>query len=419
MRKIYLITLFLLPLLLLGTTLPQCLNAAEENYAASPNQEIFRQMQNLNTKTLNSKWLPQLNLSASYISKSESTQLDLGDIPLNLSIPEQEKSSYELSMNVQQMLYDGGIVSRKRQLAELRTQSSILKVKAGLLQRRVLITGLYYQMLLAQRQQEILALHKANLAAELRKVEAGINAGVLDKNSSLLIQDQLWQLASETFKIDYLYQECQEKLSSLTALEFTEADRLENYDAELVIPAEITRPELEIMNKQKEMELSQTRLSGSGMLPQIAANAAYAWGNPGYDIFSDDAHSYYRAGINFNWQLWDWHSNKRAREQHQKQAEAIENNYSVQKQAIELTLIEKDFWIERLRENLIIQSERQALLSQITTSYAAKLEEGIISAEDFLQQFNKQKEIELEQSASELEVSFQKILRLFIMGGEL
>lgn len=377
------------------------------------------QIQNLNDRSLQSKWYPQLQLQANYITKSESTELDLGETPFSLTMPEQDKSSYELSLDLQQLLYDGGIVSKRRKLADLGTQISILEVQAGILQRRVLITSLYYQMLLAQRQQEILALHKANLAAELRKVEAGINAGVLDKTSSLLIQDQLLQLASETFKIDYLYKECQEKLSTLTALEFSDDERLEIYDAELFMPAEIARPELEILKKRKEMELSQTRLSGSGMLPQLTANAAYTWGNPGYDIFSEDAHSYYRAGINLHWQVWDWQSNKRTRTQHQKQAKALENNYSVQMQAIELAVIEKDIQIERLSENLIIQSERQALLCQITASYAAKLEEGIISAEDFLQQFNKQKEIELEQSAVELEISFQKLLRLFLMGGEL
>ena len=419
MQKIFLITLVLLPMLLAGTSLPQCLSAAEANYAAIPNQEIYEQMQNLNAQSIQSKWYPQLNLSGNYTGKSESTQLDMGTLPFTVTMPEQDKTNYEVALNLSQTLYDGGMISRNLKLANLRTESSILGVKAGLLERKTLVTSLYYQMLLAQRRKEILALHKENLAAELHKIEAGISAGILDKSSSLLMQDQLWQLTEETYKVNYLFQECQQKLCSITSLQFTDADSLEYYNSELFIPAEITRPELEIMNRKKEMELTQTRLAGSGMLPQLTASAAYAWGKPGYDIFSEDAHSYYRVGVYFNWQLWDWHSRKHARTLHQKQAETLENNYSVQKQAIELSLIEKDNQIERLQENLIIQSERKALLSQITVSYAHKLEEGIISTEDYLQQFNKHKEIELQQSASELEVSFQRVLKIFIMGGEL
>ncbi|MCF7912190.1 MAG: TolC family protein [Candidatus Cloacimonetes bacterium] len=419
MKRIYLLSLILLPVLLSGITLPECISAAEKQYAARPNEEIYEQIKSLNTQLLTSKWYPQLNLSASYAGKSESTGLDLGEIPFDISIPEQDKSSYEVSLNLQQMLFDGGMISRNRRLSELRSASNILEVRAGILQRKILVSNLYYQMLLAQSHQKILSLHKANLAAELRKVEAGIKAGILDKTSSLLIQDQLWQLASETFKVKYLYQECQQKLSSITAIQFTAADSLEDYKSELFMPEEITRPELEIMDRKREIELTQTRLSGSGMLPQLTATAAYAWGNPGYDIFSEDAHTYYRVGVYFNWQLWDWHSNLQTRKLHQKMANAIENNRTIQAESIELAMIEKDNQIERLTENLKILSERQALLSEVTSSSAYKLEKGIISAEDYLQQFNKQKEIELEQSASELEVSFQRILRLFIMGGEL
>jgi len=405
--------------MLAAINLTQCLQAAEDNYAASPNQEIFEQIQNINARSLHSKWYPQFNLSANYTGKSESTEINLGTLPFEVSFPEQEKTSYEIALNLQQVLYDGGTISRNLKLSDLRTESSILEVKAGMLQRKAQVTSLYYMMLLAQRQQKILALHKEDLAGELRKVEAGISAGIIDKTSSLLIQDQLWQLADETFKINYLYEECQQKLSKLTAIEFTLEDSLENYDSELYIPTGIIRPELEILDKKQEMELAQTSLAGSGILPQVSASAAYAWGNPGYDIFSDEAHTYYRVGVYFNWQLWDWQSNQRSRKLHSLRAEAIENNRSVQQQAIELALIEKDSEIERLRETLKIQSERRDLLTRITASYEAKLEEGIISCDDYLQQFNKQKEIELQQSASELEISFQRILKIFIMGGEL
>ena len=419
MKRIYLLILILLPVMLAATTLTQCLQAAEDNYAAKPNQKIFEQIQDITTRSLHSKWYPQFNLTANYTGKSESTQIGLGTLPFEVSFPEQEKTSYEIALNLQQVLYDGGTISRNLKLSDLRTESSILEVEAGMLQRRTQVTSLYYRMLLAQRQQKILALHKENLAAELRKIEAGISAGVIDKTSSLLIQDQLWQLADETFKINYLYEECQQKLSKLTALEFTLEDSLENYDSELYLPEEIIRPELEILELKKEMELAQTNLSGSGILPQVSASAAYSWGNPGYDIFSDESHTYYRVGVYFNWQLWDWQSNQRSRKLHNLQAEAIENNRSVQQQAIELALIEKDSEIERLQKTLKIQSERRNLLTRITASYEAKLVEGIISCEDYLQQFNKQKEIELQLSASELEISFQRILKIFIMGGEL
>ncbi|MDP8220993.1 MAG: TolC family protein [Candidatus Stygibacter frigidus] len=419
MKIICLLIIVLLPVLLLGTTLTDCLQAAEDNYAANPNQELFEQIQDINTRSLHSKWYPQFNLSANYTGKSESTEINLGTLPFAVNFPKQDKSSYEIALNLQQVIYDGGSISRNLKFADLRSESNMLEVEAGLLQCKTLVTSLYYMMLLAQRQQKILALHKEDLAAELRKLEAGINAGVIDKTSSMLIQDQLWQLADETFKINYQYEECQQKLSKLTALEFTAEDSLENYNSELYIPADINRPELEILDKKQEMELTQTSLSGSGILPQVTANAAYAWGNPGFDIFSDKAHTYYRLGVYFNWQLWDWHSNQHSRKLHSLQAKVIENNRSLKQQAIELQLIEKDSEIQRLRETLKIQSERRDLLTSITASYEAKLEEGIISCDDYLQQFNKQKEIELQQSASELEVAFQRILKIFIMGGEL
>ncbi len=419
MKHYTLLILLLIPLWLSSITLPECLEQGDSHFTVNANTEIYNELNFKSDQAIKSRWYPQFNISGNYNDQSESTEIDLGELPFAVDFPRQETNSYSLSLEMQQVLYDGGNISRQRKLSDLQYQSRIQESEAEKLQRHLLITSLYYQIMLSQSLQQILNLHKDNLAAELRKVSAEIEAGVLDSNNSLLIQEQLWKLAEEITGVNYRLREYLSKLNRLTELSLDENCQFENYQAELFFPDEIIRPELQNLNILTQMELTQSRIAGSGLLPRLAFNASYSWGNPGYDIFSDKAHTYYRAGINLSWQLWDWRVHHREQAIHWKQAQALQNSQTDKKEMIELTVLEKENEINKLIENLKIQTERRDLLQQIVENYQQKLEAGMISAEDYLQQSNKLREIELEQSATELQVSFQKVMQLFIMGGEL
>ena len=222
MKHYTLLILLLIPLWLSSITLPECLEQGDSHFTVNANTEIYNELNFKSDQAIKSRWYPQFNISGNYNDQSESTEIDLGELPFAVDFPRQETNSYSLSLEMQQVLYDGGNISRQRKLSDLQYQSRIQESEAEKLQRHLLITSLYYQIMLSQSQQQILNLHKDNLAAELRKVSAEIEAGVLDSNNSLLIQEQLWKLAEEITGVNYRLREYLSKLNRLTELSLDE-----------------------------------------------------------------------------------------------------------------------------------------------------------------------------------------------------
>jgi len=405
------------PLLMLGITLPECIQQAEAQYAAGANAEIYRNQEKLSNSGITSGRYPQLSITAYYKGQSESTEINLGELPFEADFPQQSKTSYDLSLQMQQMVYDGGLISQNSKLSELQYKTRQVGLEGELLKRNLQTAGYYYQILLFRRQEEILNLHKDNLTAELNKIEAAITAGMMDNTGSLLIRDQIWQLAEEVLKVNYQKYDLMAKLTRITGILIKDNSELEIYEAELLFPEEINRPELKALDLQSEMERTLSSIAAGGLLPRLSLNGAYSYGNPGYDIFAEDAHAYWRAGLNFQWNIWDWGSLKKQKAIHLQQAEVLQNTKTSSREAIELNLMEIDNEMRRLRENLKLYSERHKLLLQVVSGYETRLEAGIISAEEYLQQFNKLKEVELKQATAEIQLSFKQITELFIMGG--
>jgi hypothetical protein len=100
---------------------------ARENYPAVKQKDLIRQTADLTIQNLNIAFLPQLALNGQATYQSEVTAIN---IPLpGISVNPLSKDQYKATADVNQVLYDGGLISGQKQLQRLNAQVEGEKMK--------------------------------------------------------------------------------------------------------------------------------------------------------------------------------------------------------------------------------------------------------------------------------------------------
>jgi outer membrane protein TolC len=219
-------------------------------------------------------------------------------------------------------------------------------------------------------------------------IQSGISNGVI-------LQDNMLAMDAQEISL----------MQKITELKITEGQLINvlriltdsNISSNLVIaePPEInlngsnsSRPEYSLFQNQKEKLDAGIQLVASADLPRLYAFSQFAYGRPGYNIVSRDFHTFYTVGAAAKWNILGWGENRR-------QIRILE----LQKEMID---VKKDLFDDRL--NIQLEKERydivkyDSLINQdieivrlrkaITVSAMSRLNNGVITATDFLTDMN-------------------------------
>lgn len=400
-------------------SLGECLSACENEYSLKENLDIITQSAEAYDSALRSSYYPQIYLAGSFRGQSESTEIEFEGLPFQVELPEQPQESWNLAMQMNQVIYDGGSIKRQRSINTFSSNAQSSAIESSILERKLETASLYYGYMICSKQKEILELHKTDLNLELEKVKVTVEAGLLDNSSIYQIEEQQLKLTEEILDLEYQLADLGKKLEILTGLEITDGMQFEPVNDVVGFPDEIHVPELSVLQSRKQIEMEQTKLSGSGLLPQVRMTASAAYGSPGFDMFSENPHGYYQATINLSWKIWDWNIKKMQIKLHQFQAKSCDNEINAVEERLEMKISECDTEITKYAKRLLILEERLKLFERLSKDRERKHIAGTVSSYEYLQQLNRHRSCELERASVRLQKEFSAIKKLLIMGGSL
>jgi outer membrane protein TolC len=153
--------------------------AALRNDPRARQRELLRAANELRLSVIGADRLPQLSVNGYASHQSDVTRPTLG-VP-GLDLPELPKDRWQTTLDVQQRLYDGGEVARRRAVEEARHAEAQAAVEVSLYQLRSEVNSAFYTAFLLDKQaREFDALVtdlEARLAAARARVEAGTALG--------------------------------------------------------------------------------------------------------------------------------------------------------------------------------------------------------------------------------------------------
>ncbi len=157
---------------------------------------------------------------------------------------------------------------------------------------------------------------------------------------------------------------------------------------QVTLPPEINRPEVKLYDYQQQTYTIQEQLRKAGNRPKINLFAQGYYGRPTYDIVNNSFGLFGMVGLRFNWSLSGLYSNNNSR--------SIENlgreNLNVQKETFlfntRITLTQQGADALKYQQLINQDNELISLRESVKASAGAQLQNGVITANDYITKVN-------------------------------
>jgi outer membrane protein TolC len=365
-------------------TLELCTTKAIENYPLTKQTEILPESHDLKISNLNKNYMPQMNLNGQAHYQSDVTKTPVQNIP-GINIPTVSKDWYKLTLDVNQVIFDGNTTSRQKDMEDISLEIDQQAVQVELYKLKERINQIYFNVLLLKENKKVLQLYYDNLTSKLKDVESGIKNGtILPSNADVL--------SAEMIKSEQALAETDITLSSFITMlnEFSGFNLNENTmfilpDVE-ILPGEYqnNRPEYSLFSLQQNKIDASKKLLGSGTLPRLSAFGQAGYGRPGYDMLKNDFDDFYMIGARLNWKFWDWNHTRKEKEILSLQNEIINTQKETFDKNIKIDLQNKIAEIKKVEEMISRDEKIIELRKKISLASSSQLDNGIITSTQYL-----------------------------------
>jgi len=359
---------------------------AQKNYPAVKQKDLVRQTAGISVENLQKGFLPQFSISGQATYQSDVTSVPIS-IP-GFSIEAPNKDQYKLVADVNQLIYDGGLTREQKTLQQLNAKVEDQKVEVELYKVKERINQLFLSILYLDEQLKQVELVKKDIETGIKKVEAQVQNGVAFKSNLNMLKAELLKTGQRTVEISTSRKGLVAALSLFVGQELNEQVQLEQPGSLLVADHNIDRPELKLYSEQENLISQQDKLIQAKNQPKASLFAQAGYGRPGLNMLKNEFAFYSIGGLRFNWSLGGLYTKKKEKEQVQVNKKIVE----VQKETFLLNtnaqLKQQQAEIDKLQQLISSDEEIIALRKTVTEAAKAQLENGVITANEFLKEVN-------------------------------
>lgn len=368
-------------------SLQKAYDLAQQNYPLIKQRDLVKQTTNLTIDNLSKGFLPQFSLSGQATYQSEVTQVKI-PVP-GVTVEPLSKDQYKLLADINQLIYDGGVIKQQKNIQQLNEEVEQQKIEVELYKLKERINQVFLGVLFLDEQLKQADLVKADLGNGIRKVEAQVNNGVAFRSN-------LDVLKAEILKTDQRFIELRSSRKGLIDVlglfinqSLPEDTKLEKPQAgSPLISNEIQRPELKLFSTQEKLLGGQYGLVDSKNKPKASLFWQGGYGRPGLNFLKNQFDFFYTAGVRFNWSFGSLYTQKKEK----KIIELTQKTIDIQKDVFLLNtntqLKQQQSEINKFEKLIATDKEIIDLRIKVKDAAKAQLENGVITANDYLREIN-------------------------------
>ena len=370
-------------------TLDQCRKYAIENYPVANNKGLKSIYAGLKIENIKKRYLPELNLGlrATYQSDVPEMAFEIPNFP-SLEIPKAPKDQYGISLDINQLLYDGGRGKALEKIKEAGLAADIQMLEVELYQLNSRINDIYLTILALQKNISLLESKKEELLTKLKSVSSAVKNGMMLKSNENLLKAELLSLDQKLIELQSARIGATGMLTELTGKVINEDTEFELPVVEIKNDGKLSRPEYYLFDLQNEQIENEMLFTEKQRMPVIGGFGQFGYGNPGLNMLNDEFDAYFIVGAKLSWNIYDWKKNKRDIKTLDLQKEMLDNQRKtfslnqLSRLKSELAAINKFDEMLKLDDEIINQR------NMIKNSASSQLEQGVITSADFIRFLN-------------------------------
>jgi len=383
-------------------TLEDCYTLVKKNYPTARQTDLLQQKSTFEIDAINKGKLPKIDLNAQGTYQNQVTTIPNPFLePLN-------KDQYRATVDVNQLIYNGGLIDANARLKEVQTKTQQQQVEVNLYQLKTRINQLYFSILLLQERKDILISKQEQLVSKIKEVKAGIKFGAILPASEKVLEAENLKIKQQLSEIQYDKKRLFENLSSLT---FTTIPETSTLQKPIIIADETSqnnRPELKYFDFQNEqIEASKTVVSKNNF-PKVNAFGLAGYGNPGLNMIDNSFQPIFMAGLRATWNVFDWNKSKAEKDALTVSADIIATEKETFLLNNSLQLQEMNNEIKKSEEVIKDDIEIIGLREYVEKSANAQLKNGVITASEYLVEFTNLYEAKTNQKIHEIQLALAK-----------
>ena len=406
-------------------TLKECYDQAMTVNALASEKKGYTDISKLKDENLVMGWLPTLDANGSLIYNSSVVDLSgvLGSLPIPgiaNAIKPLPNEQYKITLDINQIIYDGGSIKGARALEKADLSINEKQTETDLYKLRGQINGYYFNLLLLARQNELLNNYLEIIKKRITSMQSAVNNGVI-------IKSDVDVLTSEKINIEQQLAENEIRKSSLIKILSDLTGNKIEASTELILPSisgelsnELSRPELQLFDLRKEQLAAGMKVIESKRLPKAIGFATLGYGNPpGSNFFKNEFAPYYVLGASIKWNIFDWNKAKNEKQIISFQQGILDNRKNDLTDNLKRLLEAKNSEIESLKALIDRDSELITLRKKITASAESQYQNGIITATEYLNELNTERQAVINYEIHKINLSMARIEYLNISGKEI
>jgi outer membrane protein TolC len=415
-----LLTLSLAALPQKTVTLWQCYDSAAVATPLSGEGVLYSEVSALRDKNLSSAWLPALDINGSFVYNSDI--LDIAQIYGQLPVPPEvipsiPNEQYRATFDVSQVIWDGGVTRSARAVEQVVNELNLKQNEADVYRLREQVNNYYFSALLVSNQIEVTGILISDLDGRISEASSGVTNGVVTPVTLDVLQAEKIKAGQQLTELIRRRQSLVSALEQITGMTGLQ-------DALFMLP-EITisgdeiidNPDMRLFEvRSRQLEMSKNLLKSQRM-PKAFGFAQAAYGNPpGSNFFSETADFYYSVGAGFKWNIFDWNKNSNERKSISVQQQLIEIRRSAAEESLQRLLTIKMAEINALREAAEQDAELISIRRKIAGVAASQLENGTITASQYLTELNNEKQAVISAAIRQIGISRAEVDYIYITG---
>lgn len=369
-------------------TLEQCYELARQNYPLIKKHDLITRSSNFSIENAGKSYLPQFSIygQVTYQSQTIDFQKAIGGGP-GILLPPLSKDQYKIQAEVNQTIYDGGMIRNQQELISASTAAQQQSLEVSLYALNDRINQIYFSILLMEAQIRQNNISRENFRSSADKAQASYENGTALKSN---VDEFLAEIATTDMVGIDLKSNRKAYLDMLSV--FIGQPLGEN--AELILPPQIMtdpiikRPELVLYDLDRKIYDVQDKQLKSEYLPKLNAFVQGAYGRPTLNFIENSFGPWWMGGIRMLWNLGSLYTLKNN-----------QTNLRINKESLD---VDKETFIYNTSLSMGKQSQdmvkyasllRQdesviSLRSSIASAARAQLDNGVITVHDYISKMN-------------------------------
>jgi outer membrane protein TolC len=370
-------------------TLEDCYRLGEANYPLTRQRALIQKTRDYTLENIAKSVYPQFAVDGTATYQSDVTKISFPPIVgLNLNLPTIPKNQYKLYGEVSQTLTDFGINKQKRTVSRTDADLQEANLTTDLYTLKDRINQLFFGVLLYDDQLEQNELTIRDIQTGINRVDAAVKNGTDFKSSLNKLQAELLNTRQRTVELRSSREAYTEMLGLFINQNIDSSTVFVKPEAPAVADS-IRRPELAAYDLQTRSYAEQQELSRRNLFPSLSAFFQGGVGKPNpVNFLSTSLSGYYLTGLRLTWTIGNSYTYKKDKLISQNNQEMVRNQRSTFLFNTQQTMHQESAEIRKYRELIKSDDEIVGLRESVNKSSESQLENGVISANDYLQDVN-------------------------------